>query len=85
LNQTNIVLYVNEKTGILNDCVYTQDMLTVSGHSKILSILGERNHILNTTEKIEHQILQENRKRNVNNHLGHRKFFKPFSKRMVNF
>jgi len=38
-------------------------ILTDSGHSKIKSMLGEHNHILNTREKIEYKIVRENCKR----------------------
>jgi hypothetical protein len=45
-------------------------ILTDSGRSKIKSMLGEHNHILNTKEKIEHQILRENCKRKADDSIS---------------
>jgi hypothetical protein len=45
-------------------------ILIDSGRSKIKSILGEYNNILNTKKKIEHQILRENCKRKADDSIS---------------
>ena len=47
-------------------------ILLDSGRSKVLSMLGEHRHILNTMEKIEHQILRENCKRKADDSISSR-------------
>jgi len=45
-------------------------ILSDSGRSKVLSMLYEHRHILNTMEKIEHQILRKSYKRKADDSIS---------------